>query len=332
MNDQPEADTPNTANAPNTADVADASDPLLMMVVDDDRLTCVTLRASLANEHREVVTAPDGEAAWEIIRARHPRLIITDWEMPRLDGPGLVARIRDSDLPSYTYVILLTARSESDDIVDGLDRGADDYLTKPFNPQELRARVGIGERILRLEDHLLDTQAALRELATTDMLTGLLNRRAVTEQALAELGRCERAGSSLSVALVDVDHFKQVNDTHGHMVGDRVLSAIAGALRDGVRPYDHVGRWGGEEFLLVLPEVDGERGAVAADRVRARLAAADMGLGPGSVTVSMGVASTVPGQQLDLDSLLSRADQALYAAKDAGRNRVQLFDEAQDAA
>lgn len=329
MSEQPHADTP---NAPSLSDVADASNPLLMMVVDDDRLTCLTLRRSLANEDREVVTAPDGEEAWKIIRERHPRLIITDWEMPRLDGPGLVARIRDSDLPSYTYVILLTARSESDGIVDGLDCGADDYLTKPFNPQELRARVGIGERILRLEDHLLDTQAALRELATTDMLTGLLNRRAITERALAELERCERAGSSLSVALVDVDHFKRVNDTHGHMIGDRVLRAVADALTSNVRPYDHVGRWGGEEFLLVLPEVDGDAGTALADRVRARLAATDMGLGPGSVTVSMGVAGTAPGQHLDLDALLSRADQALYAAKDAGRNRVHLFDEAQDAA
>ena len=245
--------------------------------------------------------------------------------MPGLDGPELIRLIRQTAAPTYTYIILLTAKGDKGDIVGGLETGADDYLTKPFHPGELRARVSIGERILHLEARLRESNDQLEVLATQDSVTGLLNRRAIQDRVDAEWNRAMRGTRSMGIVLLDVDHFKAVNDQHGHAIGDQALHLVAQTLMVDPRTYDLAGRWGGEEFLLLLPEADLESAGAVAERVRARMAATPLTLPDGShlsLTVSAGVASTAPAVPATLTILLQQADEALYSAKRQGRNRV----------
>jgi two-component system chemotaxis response regulator CheY len=214
-------------------------------------------------------------------------------------------------------------------VVVGLESGADDYVTKPYDTQELLARVAIGERILKLEESLLTSRQQMTYLATHDVLTGLLNRRAVQERAEAELNRANRESVPLSLILLDVDHFKSVNDRFGHAVGDQALKLVARLLTQQVRTYDWVGRWGGEEFLMVLPGTPLPEAGVAADRIREALEAAALPLAAGGdvkLTVSLGVACVTPvaGRSPSLEEVVRQADTALYRAKGLGRNRVCL--------
>ncbi len=299
-----------------------------ILIVDDDRVQLRLLKSILSREGHEVLEAADGQAALALLQRNPVRLVISDWMMPELDGPELIRRIRADDFPGYIYVILLTARDKQTDIVDGLEAGADDYLTKPFDPNELRARVSIGERILDLEMRLREARDRMEELATYDNLTGLLNRRVLYEHAAAELNRAERKAQPISVVLLDIDHFKAVNDQHGHLIGDQALRLVAGAITKSVRAYDHVGRWGGEEFLIVLPGTALSEAARVAERVRAGVAAAQLPLAEGDalqVQISLGVTGTAAGSPLPLGTLLHQADEALYRAKREGRNRVCLF-------
>jgi len=240
--------------------------------------------------------------------------------------PALIARIRAADFPGYTYVILLTSKDERADMIAGLDAGADDYLIKPCESDELRARLAIGARIVDLERRL-------RSARDTDALTGLRNRGAITAAAETELVRTQRAHAPLSVALLDVDHFKQVNDRYGHQAGDQALRLIAAVVRQHIRPYDLVGRWGGEELLLLLAGTTTNDAAAVAVRVRERIAATPLMLADGrqiALTASLGVASTEGGAYL-LETLIRDADAALYSAKAAGRNCVrQASDLAED--
>ena len=245
--------------------------------------------------------------------------MITDWMMPQLDGPGLIAQIRGAALPGYTYIILLTAKDRRTDVVAGLDAGADDYLTKPCDAHELRARVAIGARIVELERQL-------RVARDTDALTGLWNRRAITSAAEAELARSRRSSELLSVALLDIDHFKHVNDSYGHQAGDQALRLVAAVVRQNVRPYDVVGRWGGEELLLIFVGATMAEAEAIAERVRAKIAAAPLTLTDGrqiAVTASVGIASTEADEARTLETLVHDADGALYRAKADGRNRVR---------
>ena len=301
-----------------------------LLVVDDDPLMRQRLQSRLAAVGHEVMLASNGEAAWELLQRDPISLVITDWMMPVVDGPELIQRLRANPTGRYTYVILLTAKSDKDDIVDGLETGADDYLTKPFYPDELRARVRIGERILNLEARLQDSHQQLETLATYDSLTGLFNRRAIQTHAEAEWNRAARDKTPLSLVLLDIDHFKSVNDQHGHLVGDQALRFIADVLNLRKRSYDWAGRWGGEELLLVLPDTDLDRAGAVAERVRARVAATPLPLPAGEhadLRVSLGVASAVPDSAAVLDTLLHQADAALYRAKREGRDRVCLFAE-----
>jgi len=253
-------------------------------------------------------------------------MLLVDWMMPELDGPALVRRIRSAGAPGYTYIILLTAMSGREDIVAGLRSGADDYVTKPFRLEELLARLGVGGRILALESGLSESLAREEALSALDSLTGLPNRRALYVRALAELSRAEREGTSVGVVMMDIDHFKEINDRFGHAAGDDALRQVAAALQKNRRDYDFPGRWGGEEFLIIVPGASLEQAAVVAERVRASVALVKLnGAGAGELRSSLGVTAASPGlRPVGLEELLREADDALYRAKATGRNRVCL--------
>jgi two-component system chemotaxis response regulator CheY len=301
-----------------------------ILIVDDDPVLRQILHTYLARAGYEVALAEDGRTAWEFWQQEHTKLIVTDWMMPVMDGPELIRRIRAASFPGYTYIIMLTAKEGKSDVIFGLEAGADDYLTKPFNAGELRARISIGERILNLEASLSQALGRMEELATHDPVTGLLNRRALYSHAEAELNRSQRYGKPLSFVMLDIDHFKAVNDQYGHLVGDQALRVVADTLAHNKRPYDWAGRWGGEEFLLVLPSTDLEEAEVVSERLRVSLTEADVPLPDGSalhLKASLGVASSSldPTAAHTLDSLVHQADEALFRAKREGRNRVCLY-------
>lgn len=302
-----------------------------ILIVDDDPVLRQILQTYLLRAGYEVALAEDGRVAWDLWQKEHTRLIITDWMMPVMDGPELIRRVRGASFPNYTYIIMLTAKNGKSDVIFGLEAGADDYLTKPFNAGELRARISIGERILNLEANLSQALARMEELATHDPVTGLLNRRTLYTHAEAELNRAQRDRNPLSFVMLDIDHFKQVNDQHGHLLGDKALHAVATTLAQNKRPYDWAGRWGGEEFLLVLPATDSQEAALVAERLRVGIQETRVPLPDGgaiSVQASLGVATSTfePGKVYTLDLLVHQADEALLRAKREGRNRVCVFD------
>jgi len=303
-----------------------------LLVVDDDPDSRRLLSISLGWAGHQIVEAEDGLDAWEKFQQEPARLVITDWMMPGLDGMELITRIRANESDSYTYIIMLTALREKPQIVSGLEAGAADYLTKPFDPEELSARVSIGERILKLQASLQDSRRNMESLAMHDTLTGLLNRRAIHDRALSEFNRLQRGTDTgpLSIILLDIDNFKDINDTHGHEAGDRALQAVAELLLGHLRSYDGLGRWGGEEFLMLLPGTRLAEACAVAERIRATLAAARPALLDGTrvpLSASLGVA-TIEGANPEavgeqwLDGLVRAADRALYQAKSEGRNRV----------
>jgi diguanylate cyclase (GGDEF)-like protein len=290
----------------------------------------------------EVVEADGGESAWEHYQREHARLIITDWMMPGMNGLDLIGRIREvQEQAGFSYIILLTALSGKAQVVRGLQAGADDYLTKPYDLDELEARVKIAERILDLEDKLTTSRRQMEVLAMQDTLTGLLNRRAIHDRALAELNRLKRgtAAAPLSVIMLDIDYFKEVNDAFGHEAGDGVLQKFAELLAQQLRSYDGLGRWGGEEFLMLLPGTGMVEARAVAERIRAAVELAAPTLQPApfaeghnSLSASLGVATIETfdpaadsaGSEHWLDELVRAADQALYRAKKEGRNRVSV--------
>jgi two-component system, cell cycle response regulator len=302
-----------------------------IVIADDETISRRLLRITLGNAGHTVSEAEDGEAAWELLQSSGATMLISDWHMPLLSGPELIRRIRATQQGGYIYTILLTARDSKSDTVAGLDSGADDYLTKPFNSAELRARVAIGQRIVQLESSLREARDRFAYQASHDALIGLLNRQAISEHVQAELARAEHAATPLSLALLDVDHFKAINDRHGHLVGDQALRLVAQTLAATVRPYDWVGRWGGEEFLVVLADTRLSEAAAIAERIRSRIAATTLPLPDQTsqlFTVSIGVTSTalVNASHSDAKVLFQQVDAALYSAKHAGRNRIVCAD------
>src|SRR5579863_916657 len=225
-----------------------------ILIADDEAVSRRLLQKLLAKWDYEVVVANDGDAAWEQLSSRDaPRMALLDWMMPGQNGIDVCREIRKQRPEPYTYILLLTAKDAKESIVEGLDSGADDYLTKPFNPQELKARIRVGLRLLDLEDNLVQAREAMRFKATHDILTGVWNRGSILDTLEKEVWRSRREGLSLGVLIADLDHFKSVNDTYGHLAGDAVLREVTKRMQADVRPYDAVGRYGGEEFLVLLP-------------------------------------------------------------------------------
>lgn len=298
-----------------------------VLIADDDPMFRRILQSWLDAWGYRVIVAEDGAQAWSILKHEQPpELLILDWVMPEIDGTELCRRIRERQRSPYQYILLATGKDDKQDVVRGLEAGADDYLTKPFDRNELRARLRVGRRILTLQQDLIGARDELRFQATHDLLTGIWNRGAVLDLLHRELERAARAKTATSVLMLDLDHFKKINDTHGHLTGDVVLREVANRIARSVRSYDLVGRYGGEEFLVVLPACDKAEVEQSANRIRSAIASAPILTASSEIPVTASIGATViaGGDAASEKNALLAADKALYEAKNAGRNRVSL--------
>jgi two-component system cell cycle response regulator len=298
-----------------------------ILIADDDPVSRLLMQRTLAKFGYDVVLAEDGRAAVEILsQPDGPRLALIDWMMPRLDGLGLCREIRSTRGDSaYVYILLLTSRQDAEDIVAGLEAGADDYITKPCQLAVLRARLHTGLRILSLEETLVKAREEMRFRATHDSLTSLWNRASILSHAQNELHRSAREARSFSLLLCDIDHFKRVNDDYGHLVGDSVLEEVSRRLVSSVRDYDAVGRYGGEEFLILLSNCDENSLRARSEEVLTAIASTPIQAGGAelSVSISIGaIACCFSNADISLEFFLAQADAALYCAKAEGRNRT----------
>lgn len=297
-----------------------------VLVADDDLVSRLMLQAAVENMGHECLVAADGDQAWKLLCQAAPDVLITDRLMPGIDGLELCRRVREQQDSSYTYVVLATSLTDQEDVLGGMEAGADDYLTKPLDPFDLQARLVAARRVTALHAELARYRAELDRLATTDGLTGLRNRRSLDQDLATLHARSRRYGRVYCVAMCDVDCFKGYNDRFGHAAGDQALKAVGAALGGQAREGDGVYRYGGEEFLLLLPEQTVQAAMVAAERVRHAVEALAIPH-PGSatsrvVTASVGVAGFDPTHHPPVSEVLAQADRALYRAKAAGRNQV----------
>jgi two-component system cell cycle response regulator len=302
-----------------------------ILIADDSIVSRHLLDATLRKWGYEVVIASDGMEAWNALKAADsPRIAILDWMMPGLTGPEVCKRVREnsqgSDAP-YTYMLLLSSKSQREDLIEGLESGADDYLTKPFDQHELKVRLRAGTRIIDLQRELLAAREALQEQATKDFLTHLWNRSSILDILQRELVRGTRENRPVGVVLADLDRFKNVNDSFGHFAGDALLREFSRRMLLTMRVYDSIGRYGGEEFLTILPGCDEKCCANQAERMRVALANEPMAIGEAGLTItaSFGATSWRSGMAVDAENLIRTADSAMYRAKNQGRNRVVVL-------
>lgn len=294
-----------------------------ILIADDDAASRLLLGALLRKLGHTVIAVADGHAAWQAWLEEAPALVISDWMMPGMDGLSLCRAIRSQPSPHYTYLILLTALSGKGSYLDGMEAGADDFLSKPLDEDMLAARLCVATRILKLHE-------ALKVQASHDHLTGVLNRGAVLEQLRTEIERGARENTWVGVMMIDLDHFKLVNDRYGHPIGDAVLVEAARRMQGALRSYDRLGRFGGEEFIIVAPGGDRALMQMIAERVQRHVSESPITTRAGELplTFSAGVACCEPGGSDSIEALLSRADAALYRAKDAGRACIEYVDPA----
>jgi diguanylate cyclase (GGDEF)-like protein len=302
-----------------------AAQTVTVLIADDSPVYRKLVEHALS-EHYPLLFAKNGRQAIDLFEQYQPSLVITDWEMPDITGIQLCEHIRSSFQKSYTYIIILTSKRDKDNIVSGLTAGADDYLTKPFHAEELIARVGAGRRVIDLHCQIEVKNRELQELALTDALTGLPNRRAVEEWAAREFAGAIRHSFPFWVAIADLDSFKQVNDVYGHGAGDSVLKTFADILKANTRSCNICGRVGGEEFMLILTHTERQSVQIAVERVRKQLEnhKFDFERRTASVTASFGIAGLQGLNVRNLASLVRAADLALYSAKKKGRNRIEF--------
>lgn len=299
-----------------------------ILVADDSIVSRHLLSATLTKWGYDVVLASDGTQAWEILQGEDaPLLLILDWMMPGFTGLEICQKVRARLQEPYTYILLLTAKSLKEDLIKGMEAGADDYIVKPFDQHELNVRLRAGTRYVELQADLLATREALREQATKDSLTKVWNRHSIVDRLTGELSRVERELRPAGVILLDLDHFKSINDTFGHFAGDIVLQEAARRMRTSIRKYDSIGRYGGEEFLILVPGCDEQSTFAQAERLRAYLAEDKIAL-PGTsitLTASFGCTTAMPGRRSSAEALIRKADEALYLAKRKGRNRAEFL-------
>jgi diguanylate cyclase (GGDEF)-like protein len=290
-----------------------------ILIAEDQPTAAVYLSRILEKLGHHVALATDGEEAWRILRQGDAPLLISDWMMPNLDGPDLCRRIRAVGANRYIYIILLTSRDRREDRLKGLRAGADDFLTKPPDADELAVRLEIAERILAVHDELARQNSRLAELATIDELTGTRNRRRFREDLDLLFNQAIRLRSPLSLIMLDIDHFKQFNDTFGHPAGDEVLHRVGSILNTVVRSHDVVARYGGEEFVVLLPATEAGEALEVAERLRTAISSRSWL--HRQITASLGVATTFPNISTAA-VLLNQADQALYHSKQNGRDLI----------
>jgi two-component system, cell cycle response regulator len=300
-----------------------------ILIADDEVVSRCLLEKILEQAGYEVTAVENGKlAAEQLCLPDGPRLALLDWVMPELDGPSVCRTVRRLRDHPYVHMILLTSKESKQDIVSGLGSGADDYLIKPCDPEELKARLRTGQRMIQLEDKLVEAREDMRFKATHDPLTSLFNRGVMMDLLSRELTRTNRQHGYTTVVLGDVDHFKRINDTYGHLVGDEVLREISRRLLASVRSYDFVGRYGGEEFLIVLNNCGANHALPRAEEIRTSIGNKVVATtwGPLSVTMSLGILTSQREEHRGLEEILAEVDRALYAAKAAGRNCSKLAD------
>ena len=298
-----------------------------ILVADDELISRKALVSTLKKNGYEVVETETGtQAVAEMSKPDGPKIAILDWMMPGMTGLDVCETLRAQEGGDYLYLILLTSKSNVDDVISGLDSGADDYLVKPFNARELRVRLRNAERIIKLEQELIATRDELQIKAIHDDLTGLLNRGAIFEFLIAEKQRSNRRNYELSIIMIDIDNFKSLNDNYGHVAGDYVLREVASRLQNNCRGYDMIGRYGGEEFLVVLPETSHREACLVAERMRYSLEQEPICTDQESlnVTASFGVSSKCSIDSVSVMEFIKKADQGLYEAKDHGKNCVKF--------
>lgn len=294
-----------------------------ILIADDEATSRLVLAGVLRKFGHDVVVAVDGTSAWDAMqRPDAPMLAVLDWMMPGLTGPDVCRLVRTLPSDEPPYLILLTSLTDKADIVAGLEAGADDYLVKPFDPDELRARVDVGRRFTELQRRLRDARDALADAATHDPLTGVLNRRAFDAALTRALSAERRHHAGLALGICDVDEFKRINDAHGHQVGDQMLCGLVTTLTAGLREYDVLGRFGGDEFVVLVERVGESDPALIYDRLRANVADRRIKTTAGDLSMTITFGVSVWRDDLSADQLLGSADDALYLAKRAGRNRV----------
>ncbi|WP_319524022.1 diguanylate cyclase [uncultured Desulfosarcina sp.] len=303
--------------------------PYPILLAEDDLISRQLCKKILAREGFAVTTVANGREALELFRQRFFPIVLTDWQMPEMEGPELCRAIREENPDRYVFIVMLTSKDSKENIISGLEAGADDYIAKPAHPAELVARIRTGIRILELERSLKAAVEEIHQMSVTDPLTGIYNRGYINKRLPQEIRRAHRYGRDLTLVLCDIDHFKRVNDTYGHLAGDAVLKSFARCLAGSIRQQvDWVGRYGGEEFLIVLPETHLEGALVLTERIRRTLESTPIetsGKTTG-ITSSFGVACFSPGTRkavITPEALLQEADNLLYRAKSGGRNRVE---------
>jgi len=295
-----------------------------VLIADDDPVIRKQLEISLIKYGYDITECSNGVEAWDYLQAdSSPNLLILDWSMPGYHGLELCNKVRLLNKEPQPYIILLTAKDDINDVVKGLDSGADDYITKPFFPHELRARLNSGVRSIKLQQQLLEARNQLKIEASHDYLTGILNRRAVMRALSQELERTIRNKKVLSLVLFDLDFFKKINDNYGHLVGDKILCETTKRISSALRPYDRLGRYGGEEFLLVLPDCGYDDAYALCQRIRTLICNEKMENIEETISISIGLCVYSSNEKQSMERLLKMTDYALYKAKDNGRNRVE---------
>lgn len=297
-----------------------------ILIADDSEMTRMILQGRLSQWGYQIINASDGYEAWNILQKKgRPEIILLDWMMPNMNGIELCKKIRKQIKEPYIYIILLTARKGKQDLIEAMEAGADDFITKPFDPHILKVRLRAGKRITTLQNELIAAREDLRIQATHDSLTQLYNRSALMNMMEREISRSRRDQSSIGIVMIDIDYFKTINDTYGHLVGDEVLIKLAEQMKQCTRQYDTIGRYGGEEFIIVLPQCAEAEVRCVAERLRQTVCKQpyDTKEGPVNVSISLGATWIKPSEQECAElNLIRIADRALYSAKNQGRNRT----------
>ncbi len=294
-----------------------------VLIAEDDMTSRLILSSILKKWDFTPVLTCNGGEAWDALQSEDaPRLVILDWQMPEMSGIEVCRKVRKIETTDPPYLIVLTAKDKKRDIVRALDAGANDFISKPYDNEELQARINVGKRMLELQSALAQAYKSLKHEAIHDPLTDIYNRRAIMDLLSKEISRAERKKTVLCIGMCDIDHFKRVNDTYGHQVGDEVLIAFTQRVEGQLRAYDHVGRYGGEEFLVLAPGIKRPYNKTVFERICNSFRKNKILTAKGDISITVSIGVTLFTGDQDVDTLLAEADSALYEAKSSGRDRV----------